>query len=48
MKSVAENRPAFWRRLMWMLAIWGASVLALAAVASIFKLLMYAAGMKTH
>ena len=48
MKSDAENRPALWRRMMWMIAIWAASVLALGVVASVFKLLMAAAGMKSH
>lgn len=37
-----------WKRVMWMIIIWGASVLALAAVGMFFRLLMTAAGMKAH
>ncbi|NIC28610.1 DUF2474 domain-containing protein [Serratia plymuthica] len=48
MKPVTDSHPALWRRLMWMMAIWAASVLALGVVASVFKLLMVAAGMKSH
>ncbi|ACT07367.1 hypothetical protein Dd1591_2527 [Dickeya chrysanthemi Ech1591] len=37
-----------WRRLLWMLVLWGASVLTLGVVAMLFRLLMTAAGLKTH
>ncbi len=33
---------------MWLVIIWAASVLALGVVATLFKLLMTAAGMRTH
>ena len=45
----ADTAPrAWWKRVGWMVIIWEASVMALAVVASGFKLLMLAAGMKTH
>lgn len=37
-----------WRRLVWMAVLWSASVLALGVVATLFRLLMTAAGLKTH
>ena len=37
-----------WRRVLWMVIIWGGSVLALFVVASLFRLLMNAAGMRSH
>ncbi|EPF6503389.1 MULTISPECIES: DUF2474 domain-containing protein [Klebsiella/Raoultella group] len=45
--AAAAPRP-WWKRIGWMVVIWAASVMALAIVASIFRLLMLAAGMKTH
>jgi hypothetical protein len=36
------------KRLLWLLALWAASVLALGVVATLFRLLMTAAGMRTH
>ncbi|PKE27703.1 DUF2474 domain-containing protein [Rahnella sp. AA] len=41
-------RQPFWKRVCWMATIWLGSVLALFVVASVFKLLMAAAGMRTH
>lgn len=41
-------KQPFWKRVSWMAMIWLCSVLALFAVASVFKLLMAAAGMRTH
>ena len=41
------NQPV-WKRLMWMVIIWGGSVLALAAVSMLFRMLMTAAGFKSH
>lgn len=37
-----------WKKLLWMIAIWGASVSALFIVASLFRLLMVSAGLKSH
>ena len=37
-----------WKRLMWLAIIWGGSVLALACVSMLFKMLMAAAGFKSH
>ena len=47
-KPVETPARPFWQKLMWLVIIWGASVLALGAVATFFKLLMTAAGMRTH
>ncbi|QHM70829.1 hypothetical protein C7M51_01109 [Mixta intestinalis] len=44
-KSVKQP---LWRRLLWMAIIWGGSVLALFVVASLFRMLMTAAGLKVH
>ncbi|WP_048339135.1 DUF2474 domain-containing protein [Enterobacter ludwigii] len=37
----------FWKRVMWLAIIWGGSVLALAAVSMLFRMLMTAAGFKS-
>ncbi|MDL0055997.1 DUF2474 domain-containing protein [Enterobacter roggenkampii] len=37
-----------WKRLLWLAIIWGDSVLALAAVSMLFRMLMTAAGFKSH
>jgi len=37
-----------WKRLMWLVIIWVGSVLALAAVGMVFRVLMTAAGFKSH
>lgn len=44
---MAAHTP-LWKRLFWMAAIWVASVLALTAVSMVFRMLMTAAGLKTH
>ena len=41
-------RQPWWKRFGWLAIIWLGSVLALFAVASVFRLLMTAAGMKSH
>ncbi|WP_072094342.1 DUF2474 domain-containing protein [Klebsiella sp. RIT-PI-d] len=41
------QQPLF-KRLLWLVAIWGGSVLALALVGMFFRLLMTAAGFKSH
>ncbi|WP_166217140.1 DUF2474 domain-containing protein [Pseudomonas atagonensis] len=38
----------WYKRLGWLLLIWLGSVVSLAVVASLLKLAMYAAGMRTH
>ena len=47
MKDTATPSP-WWKRVMWLVIIYGASVLALAVVASLFRMMMTAAGMRTH
>lgn len=37
-----------WKRLMWLVILWGGSVLALATVGMFFRLIMTAAGFKSH
>ena len=37
-----------WKRLLWLAIIRGGSVLALAAVSMLFRMLMTAAGFKSH
>ncbi len=41
-------RQPWWKRVGWLAIIWLGSVLALFAVASVFRLLMAAAGMRSH
>jgi len=41
------QQPLF-KRLFWLVVIWGGSVLALAVVGMFFRLLMTAAGFKSH
>lgn len=41
-------RQPWWKRVGWLAIIWLGSVLALFAVASVFRLLMTAAGMRSH
>lgn len=48
MKSAGKTARPFWKKLAWMVIIWAASVLSLGIVATVFKLLMTAAGMRTH
>ena len=36
-----------WKRLMWLVILWGGSVLALAAVGMFFRLIMTAADRKS-
>ena len=38
----------FLKRLMWLVILWGGSVLALALVGLFFRVLMTAAGFKSH
>jgi hypothetical protein len=44
-----RSTPArLWKRVMWLVVIWSASILALGAVSMMFRLMMTAAGMKSH
>jgi len=47
-KSQIQPTSRWWQRLGWLLIIWSASVLGLFVVASLFRFLMTAAGMKSH
>lgn len=43
------QKKAYWyQKIGWMIIIWTLSVLSLAIIAYLFKLLMYSAGMRTH
>ncbi|MDW8846053.1 DUF2474 domain-containing protein [Erwinia sp. P7711] len=37
-----------WKRLLWMIVIYACSVMALGVVATLFRFMMTAAGMKSH
>lgn len=39
-------KTSWWKKLGWMLLLWGSSVLALGLVSTGFRLLMTAAGLK--
>ncbi|HBS2476688.1 DUF2474 domain-containing protein [Klebsiella pneumoniae] len=39
-------RTAWPKRLLWLIALWGGSVLTLAAISLLFRLLMTTAGLK--
>ncbi|MGC6387405.1 DUF2474 domain-containing protein [Ewingella sp. S1.OA.A_B6] len=41
-------RQPWWKRVGWLAIIWAGSVLTLFVVASLFRLLMTAAGMRSH
>ncbi|MDC6118653.1 DUF2474 domain-containing protein [Serratia rubidaea] len=43
-----KDAPPWWKRVGWLVIIWSASVLGLFVVATIFRMLMTAAGMKSH
>ncbi len=47
-RGVSLMQHSLWKRLMWLVILWGGSVLALAAVGMFFRLLMTAAGFKAH
>lgn len=46
--EMREVKSRWYKRLGWLLLIWSGSVISLAVVASLLKLAMYAAGMRTH
>ncbi|MBV4368582.1 DUF2474 domain-containing protein [Erwinia sp. BNK-24-b] len=37
-----------WKRILWMVLIYAGSVMALGVVATLFRFMMTAAGMKSH
>ena len=43
-----EAKKPLWQRLGWLLLIWAASVVSLGLVAGLLRLLMAAAGMRSH
>ncbi|MBP0573187.1 DUF2474 domain-containing protein [Mycobacterium tuberculosis] len=45
LKDIGESKPSLASRLAWLVLIWGASVVALAAIALIFRLVMGLAGL---
>ena len=48
MKTHSETKIPWWKQVMWLVVIYGASVLALGVVASLFRMMMTAAGMRSH
>jgi hypothetical protein len=44
----AEVKKPLWQRLGWLVLIWVASVVSLGLVAGLLRLLMAAAGMRSH
>ena len=48
MKTHSETKIPWLKQLMWLVVIYGASVLALGVVASLFRMMMTAAGMRSH
>ncbi|UFH48838.1 DUF2474 domain-containing protein [Pseudomonas sp. KNUC1026] len=45
---VEQTKKPLWQRLGWLALIWLGSVVSLAVVAGLIRLLMSAAGMRTH
>lgn len=45
---VEQAKKPLWQRLGWLALIWVSSVISLALVAGLIRLLMAAAGMRTH
>lgn len=43
-----EVKKPLWQRLGWLVLIWVASVVSLGLVAGLLRLLMAAAGMRSH
>lgn len=43
----ADNKP-LWQRLAWMAGIWACSLVALGVVAWVLRLVLTAAGLKSH
>ncbi|WP_370462026.1 DUF2474 domain-containing protein [Pantoea sp. M_6] len=47
-KADNDAKAPWWKRVMWLVFIYAASVLALGVVASLFRMMMTAAGMRSH
>ncbi|MDQ1213632.1 MULTISPECIES: DUF2474 domain-containing protein [Pantoea] len=47
-KAGNDAKAPWWKRVMWLVFIYAASVLALGVVASLFRMMMTAAGMRSH
>ena len=47
-QTQTQQKSPLWKRLFWLVVIYGASVLALGIVASLFRMMMTAAGMRSH
>ncbi len=43
-----ETKKPLWQRVGWLVLIWVASVVSLGLVAGLLRLLMAAAGMRSH
>lgn len=48
MKNHNAISSPWWKRVLWLVIIYGASVLALGVVATLFRMMMTAAGMRSH
>ena len=44
----SQNRGPLWKKIMWLIVIYSASIMALGLVATLFRMMMTAAGMKSH
>lgn len=47
-KADNDAKAPWWKRVMWLVFIYAASVLALGVVASLFRMMMTAAGMRSN
>jgi len=45
--QLTQGAQPWWKRILWLIVIYSASVLALGIVASLFRLMMNAAGMRS-
>ncbi|MFW5400702.1 DUF2474 domain-containing protein [Yersinia sp. 1252 StPb PI] len=48
LQPTKQLKSPWWKKIGWMLLIWCGSVLALFAVSMLFRMMMTAAGMKSH
>jgi hypothetical protein len=46
--EVSSEAAPWYRRVLWLIAIWFGSVIALGVVASVFRFMMHMAGMTSH